>query len=282
MEDGIIRFDTTGGYVDSFGFQWQTFAATQIDSMNGTTISRDFLTEIAGGSLDILDGSVAYDAGCGAGRYSAVAAEHGARVIAADLSLGALKAARRNLAAYREVVLVHADARRSPVRPRSVDVAISVGVYQHTPNPLEYARRVAETVRPGGGIIFWGYERRARSLLHPKYVLRPLTRRVAPERLLHLIAALAPALLRVSDALRRLPGGRTWSRIVPIANYRGILPLDDRQRVEWAVLDTLDWLSPRYDRPVTFHRIEDELGRQGFRLTRTVSNCVAFVGLRDA
>jgi SAM-dependent methyltransferase len=280
IEDGIIRFGETSDYAGSFGLQWQTFAETQIDDLNGTTISRDFLTEVAGGSLDLFGGAVAYDAGCGAGRYSAVAAAHGARVIAADLSLGALRAARRNLERYPDVVLVHADARRAPVRPSSVDVALSIGVYQHAPEPLSYVHAVAGTVQEGGSLVLWGYERRWQSYAHPKYLLRPLTRRRDPQRLLRRIERLAPSLLRVSDALRSLPGGRVWSRTVPVANYRGILPLDDRQRHEWAVLDTFDWLSPRYDRPLTYDRIENALEARGFRLTRTVTNSIGFVARR--
>jgi SAM-dependent methyltransferase len=259
IEDGIIRFGETSDYAESFGLQWQTFADTQIDELNGTTISRDFLTEVSGGSLALFDGAVTYDAGCGAGRYSAVVAAHGGRVIAADLSLGALRAAQRNLVHHPDVVLVHADARRSPVRARSIDVAMSIGVYQHAPEPLAYVHAVAETVREDGQLVLWGYERRWQSYAHPKYVLRPVTRRRDPQRLLRRIERLAPSLLRVSDALRSLPGGRVWARAVPVANYRGVLPLDDRQRLEWAVLDTFDWLSPRYDRPVTYERIENAL-----------------------
>jgi hypothetical protein len=41
------------------------------------------------------------------------------------------------------------------------------------------------------------------------------------------------------------------SRLVPVANYRGILPLNDTQLSEWALLDTFDWFAPRYDRPQT-------------------------------
>jgi len=282
IDDGIIRFGESSGYAGSFGLQWQRFAETQIDDANGTTISRDFLAEVAGGTLEFLRDKVVYDAGCGAGRFSAVAAAHGARVIAADLSLGALHAARRNLAGYPDVVLVHADARRPPVQPQSIDVALSIGVYQHTPRPIEYVHAVAGTVRRGGRLVFWGYERRWQSFLHPKYPLRPLTRRVEPDALVDVIERLAPSLLRASDVLRRLPGGRAWSRAIPIANYRGILPLDDRQRLEWAILNTFDWFSPRYDRPLSYRRIDDDLSARGFSLSRTVTNSVGFVADHEA
>ena len=34
-----------------------------------------------------------------------------------------------------------------------------------------------------------------------------------------------------------------------MANYDGTLPLSKAQLREWAVLDTFDWLSPRFDNP---------------------------------
>jgi hypothetical protein len=39
--------------------------------------------------------------------------------------------------------------------------------------------------------------------------------------------------------------------LVPVADYTGILPLSEQQQLEWALLDTFDWLSPEYDSPQT-------------------------------
>ena len=56
----------------------------------------------------------------------------------------------------------------------------------------------------------------------------------------------------VSRLIGRIPLiGSRLRRMVPVANYEGELPLDERQRLEWAVLDTFDWLSPRFDHPQT-------------------------------
>src|SRR5205085_3998947 len=62
----------------------------------------------------------------------------------------------------------------------------------------------------------------------------------------------APALLRVSRAIGRIPGaGPILRRFVPVANYEGQLPLTPQQLEEWAILDTYDWLAPRFDQPQT-------------------------------
>jgi len=162
-----------------------------------------------------------------------------------------------------------------------MDVALSVGVYQHTPDPRAYLTDVADTVRAGGHLAFWGYERRLRTLAHPHRLLRPLTRRMRPETTLHLVERAAPALLRASDGARRLPGGVLLSRAVPIANYRGKLPLDDRQLLEWAILDTFDWLSPAYDRPMSWDAVAATLAAQEFAVTRTLDDSVGLIATRE-
>jgi SAM-dependent methyltransferase len=280
MADGVLRLQQTSDYAESFAYQWSRFSHLQIDHLNGTTISADRLRVVSGGSLEFLEGAVVYDAGCGAGRYTAVAAAHGARVVAADLGLQAVQACRENTVDVGQIAWIHADSRRPPVRDFSVDVAFSIGVYQHTPDPLEYLRQVLRTVKPGGRVVVWGYERSARSLLHPRYVLRQLTTRVSRERLLRAVEYSAPGLLRVSNAVRRLPGGRALSRAVPIANYQGQLPLAEDQLMEWAVLDTFDWLSPRYDHPIAAAAVEALLVESGFEPVQVEVDGLGFVAVR--
>lgn len=61
-----------------------------------------------------------------------------------------------------------------------------------------------------------------------------------------------PILLPVSRALGRIPSvGKLLKRTIPVANYDGMLPLNETQLREWALLDTFDWLSPAYDNPQT-------------------------------
>ena len=50
---------------------------------------------------------------------------------------------------------------------------------------------------------------------------------------------------------------------MPVANYVGSLPLDDRQQLEWSLLDTVDWLSPEFDNPQTAATVREWLRRAG-------------------
>src|SRR3954466_15370063 len=84
--NGVPRFVSQDNYAASFGLQWNTFRRTQLDSYTGTTISRDRLQRIAGGSLHVFQGKDVLEAGCGAGRFTEVMLRAGARVFAADIS----------------------------------------------------------------------------------------------------------------------------------------------------------------------------------------------------
>jgi hypothetical protein len=57
-------------------------------------------------------------------------------------------------------------------------------------------------------------------------------------------------LLPISLAIGRIPKfGRKLRYAIPVCNYEGIFPLTMEQLREWAVLDTLDMLSPFHDHP---------------------------------
>jgi hypothetical protein len=69
-------------------------------------------------------------------------------------------------------------------------------------------------------------------------------------------------MLSCSVLIGKLPViGKLLKRVIPVANYHGIFPLNSQQHIEWALLDTFDWLSPEYDYPQTaktiYHWMED-------------------------
>jgi hypothetical protein len=85
-------------------------------------------------------------------------------------------------------------------------------------------------------------------------------------RLFSLCEAWVPTLLTISNAVDGFPLiGKAFRRMVPVANYRGALPLSANQLSEWALLDTFDWLSPAYDNPQTVKTVRLWLERTGLR-----------------
>ena len=94
-------------------------------------------------------------------------------------------------------------------------------------------------------------------MLHPKYLLRPITKRMPQDLLFSILKSTVPALLGASRALGKLPvGAKFLQRLIPVANYEGKYPLNEEQLLEWALLDTFDMLSPAYDNPQSLQNVK--------------------------
>src|SRR3954453_10172991 len=78
---GIPRFVVDQGYAEAFGAQWNHYRLTQLDSHTGATISADRARRCVGEELwHTLDDRLVLECGCGAGRFTEVLLERGARV----------------------------------------------------------------------------------------------------------------------------------------------------------------------------------------------------------
>lgn len=260
---GIPRFVPSDNYASNFGFQWNQFRKTQLDSASGVPISRGRFARETRWSAAQLAGKLVLDAGCGAGRFAEIALSLGAEVVAIDYS-DAVDAAGANLGDNPRLHVVQADIYHLPFRPSTFDFVYSLGVLQHTPDAWAAIRALAEQLKPGGEIAVDFYLRRWTNLLLPKYWLRPFTRRMPAQRLFSILQKRVPGMLRLSRQLRRIPlVGRYAAYFVPVANYAGVYPLNEQQLVEWALLDTFDWFSPRYDKPQDARTLSEELCATG-------------------
>jgi len=245
----VPRFVPGENYASTFGFQWNRFQKTQLDSHTGVSISRDRFMSFTGWRAEDLAGKLVLDVGCGAGRFAEIALSLGAAVVALDYS-GAVDACQANLGPHPRLMVVQGDIYRLPFSLESFDFVYCLGVLQHTPDVERAFRSLVPQLKPGGRLAVDLYPKLLLNLLWPKYWLRPITRRLPQERLFSMVERLVPLLLPISEALRRVPGSRGKLRyLVPVANYTGVFPLSVEQIREWAVLDTFDMLSPSYDQP---------------------------------
>jgi SAM-dependent methyltransferase len=264
ISGGIPRFVTDEDYAGSFGLQWNRFKTEQLDSVNGTSLSQTRFRSETGWEQGGMHGEWVLDAGCGAGRFLESAARSGANVIAVDLSR-AVDAARSNLGVRRNVHFVQASIYELPFRDKSLGAAYSLGVIQHTPDPLSAVAAIAATVKPGGKLALTIYEKRRFTRLNGKYLLRPITRRVPPRLLLFLLNLSLPLLFPLTEVLFRVPLlGRVFRFVIPVANYVDVRDLTLQQRYRWALMDTFDMLGPRYDSPQTQADVSELLSRSGF------------------
>jgi SAM-dependent methyltransferase len=261
---GIPRFVAGEDYAGSFGLQWNRFKTEQLDSVNGTNLSQTRFRKETGWEEGSMPGEWVLDAGCGAGRFLESAARSGANVIAVDLSR-AIDAARGNLGVRRNIHFAQASIYELPFRDKSLGAGYSLGVIQHTPDPLSAVAAIAATVKPGGKLALTIYEKRRFTRLNGKYLVRPVTRRLPPRLLLSLLKLSLPLLFPLTEVLFRIPLlGRVFRFVIPIANYVDLRALTVQQRYRWALMDTFDMLAPKYDSPQTEADVNDRLSRSGF------------------
>lgn len=260
---GIPRFVLPDSYANSFGFQWNTFRKTQLDRYSGVPVSRDRFYKQSRWTPDELQGTRVLDIGCGAGRFSEVALNAGADLVSIDYS-SAVDACFANLGPHPRLTVAQGDIYQLPVKHGLFDYVYCFGVLQHTPDPHAAVLALVPPLKPGGRLALDFYPRFPGNVLWPKYWLRPITRRIRPERLFALVQTLVPKLLPVSTAFSVIPLlGRRLRYIVPVINYHGVFPFTEEQHREWAMLDTFDMLASAYDHPQTAETVRRWLAESG-------------------
>jgi SAM-dependent methyltransferase len=285
VRGGIPRFVAPENYASSFGFQWNRFSRVQLDSYNGSGHSAARFEAITGWSAGDLQGKLVLDAGCGAGRFAEVVAGMGARLAAVDLS-SAVEACRSNLAP-RAPLICQASIYDLPFAPASFDYVYSIGVIQHTPDPLRAVRCLARLVRPGGQIGLWIYDLTWRSFVGTsafKYALRPLTRRLPRDAQVRWSRGLVDLFYPLTRRLMPLGApGRVALRLLPVpsAYLQGVRLTEEDLRT-WMFLDTFDMYSPAYDRPQRFGPVVRLLEAEGFHgVTRQPHPAIALTATRN-
>jgi SAM-dependent methyltransferase len=255
VENGIPRFVPKNNYADSFGMQWNYYAKTQLDSYSGHKISADRFWNATGWNINQLKGKWVLDVGCGSGRFAEIALNAGAKVVALDYS-AAVDACNNNFLNHPNLFIVQGDIYELPFELEAFSFIYSLGVLQHTPDPKKAFSVLPQFLEKGGSICVDYYEKSFKSSLLPKYWLRPITKRISNEKLFFFLKKITPFLLSTSIVVSKTPlFGNTLKRIIPVANYYGVLPLNSDQHLEWALLDTFDWLSPEHDHPQTIKSI---------------------------
>jgi SAM-dependent methyltransferase len=257
VERGIPRFVPKANYADNFGLQWKKFGRVQLDSAAGNEISRTRFLATTGWTREDTQGALVLDGGCGAGRFAEIALSLGAEVVAMDYS-AAIDACKENLGSHgQQVHFVQADLLALPFAPRSFDAAYSMGVLQHTPDPLACLRQLTAAVKPGGRVVGDIYEQGKLRYLNSIYWYRPLLRLLPPQLLLPAVERgvrlLHPLKSRLMKAFQGHPIPTVLtSMLLPINAHHHQFPfLSEQQALDWAVLNTFDAYSPHYDSPQT-------------------------------
>jgi SAM-dependent methyltransferase len=264
---GTPRFvETAQDYCGNFGFQWERWKSIQIDRLEGHRLSEArFFAEVPW-DREWMKGKRILDAGCGAGRFSDVAAGCGATVVACDLS-DAIDACRDNTrGSAGRVHTVQASLYDLPFREGSFDAVFCFGVIQHTPDPRRTMATLPRYVRPGGLLAYDFYERSPwERPWVPHFFFRRFTPRWPISRLLAFSHLLTALFFPLAWVVSRIPFVKRLKPLLPIA-IQSSPELSLRAQYQWTVLDTFDWYGPHFEQ------------RQHYR---EVTTLLAGLGLQD-
>jgi SAM-dependent methyltransferase len=266
--DGIPRFVPPDNYSESFGFQWNRFRRTQLDSYTGVPITETRLRRCLWGEADRLEGRLVLEAGAGAGRFTEVLLKLGAIVHAFDYS-AAVEANALNNGSQDRLTLVQADIRQIPFPEGEYDYVVCLGVLQHTPDPEESLRSLWRMVKPGGALIIDHYRPSRLRWPPPLGPAEPAYRRWILRSTVRRRFALVK---RVVDFWFPFHWWcRDWplaqgllTRVSPVHFYYPSLDLKHRQVFyEWALLDTHDSTTDVYKHRRTAEALVSALEAMG-------------------
>ena len=263
IRNDIPRFVHQENYADSFGFQWNLYARTQIDKYNGTRISEKRFYQETQWKRD-LKGEKILEAGSGAGRFTQIALDTGAKVFSVDYSQ-AVEANYKNNGPNENLAIIQADIYNLPFKKESFDKIYCLGVLQHCPEVEKAFLSLSKYLKKNGEIVIDVYKKDWKMYLMIYYWLRPITKRFSKKMLLKIICFWVPVFLPMSTFVGKIPIiGKLIRKVLPIANYEGILDLEKEQLREWSILDTFDRLSPAYDNPQKISDVRDWFKKAGY------------------
>ena len=270
--NGVPRIAHLNNYATNFGVQWNKFDKTQLDrDGDGLVLSRKRFFVETGWAAHDLNKKDILEVGSGAGRFSKVLLEHtNAQLYSIDYS----DAVTANFKNNGEIApdrfhLYQASIYEIPFLDNSFDKVFCLGVLQHTPNFQLSVQSLIRKAKPGGEIVVDFYPIKGWwTMVHAKYILRPLTKRLTHDMLFNLINKNIDWLINVSKLFNKI-GLSILTRFLPLVDLRTI-PLNlltEAQLREWVILDTFDMFSPEHDHPHRIEAVAEMFRRCGAKVT---------------
>lgn len=245
---GVPRFVPRENYASGFGLEWIKHARTQYDSYSGLPISEERFFESTHWPRD-LSGELILEVGSGSGRFTEQAAKTGATVVSFDYSY-AVDANYQSNGTHDNVLIVQADVFAMPFRSATFDRLFCFGMLQHTPNPSRAFEALPRVLKSNGSLCADVYKVTLSRMLQTKYLVRPITRKMDPDRLYDRVRKWVDFMWPLATQIRKLPKGSgiNWRLLVADDSPLGI---SGEMLKEWSYLNTFDMLAPHYDRPAS-------------------------------
>ena len=267
--EGVYILDESDKYVSNFGKQWKKYRDVQIDSINKFNHSRNMLMDLLFGDLDILKDKKVLEIGCGAGRFTEIILSKSKLCVSVDLS----SAIFHNIAkGNKNLILVKANFNEL-ISNFNFDIIICRGVIQHTPNPLSSISKLHEFGDNQTKVIYDVYKMPKIGMLHPKYFFwRPLIKFIFTyENFEIFITKKIKILLKIKRKIKKVFFNSNFfsDLFIPIWDYKDQIDLSDQQLELWSILDTMDGIYAKYDKPQKHQKILNFLKKNNIKIVKT-------------
>lgn len=284
----VPRFVEQELYSSSFGYEWRRWPKIQFEAENKGKIMEGFtkrmfheITEID--KREIKDKKIV-EFGCGAGRFLDLIKNDSSFVVGLDMSIS-VEVARENFEDSDNILIVQGDVLNPPFKEGVFDVAYSIGVFHHTPNPQKAFVEMSNTVKSGGLTI---------CCVYPKIGLYSYFSVHMYRFIINSISKLSGKLARqIAIAYSFFSGYvlyyfRSFFSKIPIfgkyVNYifeRYLFVIVNYRDIKWRILDVYDAITPRYASTHTESEIENWFRNQSFQKIKKTSWCdTTFRGIK--
>ena len=262
IQDSIPRIIEGENYTENFGFQWNKFRESQLDSFSGRNLSFNRVWNHTKWKPKDMVGKKVLEIGSGAGRFTEILLDAGCELVTFDFS-NAVDANLKNNSAKGRFLILQASIYDLPFKFEAFDYVFCYGVLQHLPEPELGLQRIYKYLKPHGKMSVDYYLKTKKLIPHnqSKYFWRRWTTKMKPETLYKVISFYMPIWLPIDSLIRKVPvlGPKLLSvMLIPCWNYLG-WGFTYKERLEWAIMDTFDALGAQYDYPKTKEELQKDL-----------------------
>ena len=256
-------------YTDSFGDQWNKFSQTQIDNNFNSHSYERFFNETGLSKKDFLNKNI-LEIGSGAGRFTNIMLDHTEGNIYSVDSSNSVFANYKNNKKYinDRLYLYKSSIYDLPFEKNQFDIVICFGVLQHTPDIKKSIKCLCDQVKKNGLLIvdfypyngFWTF-------FNAKYILRPITKRMSVQSLEKFFKNKINFFIKIYFFLEKIKLG-FLNRFLPIPDITKTIPVNINKKLlsEMVLLDTIDMLSPKFDKPQKIKKIRNLIFNHNFSI----------------
>ncbi len=285
-KNGAYRIVPEVNYTQNFGYQWNKFAATQIDrEQKNSQVSHSRFFAVTGWDKENLQDKNILEVGSGAGRFTQIVLDYTrGNLYSVDYS-NAVEANFKNNGHHKyRLHLFQASVYDMPFTRAGFDKVFCFGVIQHTPDVKKTVQSLIAMAKPGAEVIvdfycvngWW-------TKLQAKYIFRPITKKWSNEKLLNTIEKNVDWMIAATTFFNKIGIGRFVNRFIPVCDIKGTMPkgLSKTELREWCILDTFDMFSPEYDQPQKVSTVKKWFEENGMEKVWggeiRYDNCIAYV-----